>query len=173
MGFHKPAVSSPDDYVFDVIEMVLADGRTSLLFRKLVVETQIAADISATSVPGSMYPNLFLISATPRSPHTVAELEKAINDELELLKNKPLSRKELDKVLNNLEAGEINSMGSNGGLAYSLTEYEATVGTWRYMVEHRKKVAEVSPEDVLRVARTYFTRENRTVGFITKREATR
>ncbi|MBP1753019.1 MAG: peptidase [Geobacteraceae bacterium] len=173
MGFHKPAVSSPDDYVFDVIEMILADGRTSLLFRKLVVETQIAADISAASVPGSMYPNLFLISATPRSPHTVAELEKAINDELELLKNKPLSRKELDKVLNNLEAGEINSMGSNGGIAYRLTEYEATVGTWRYMVEHRKKVARVTPEDVLRVARTYFTRENRTVGFITKREATR
>ncbi len=80
---------------------------------------------------------------------------------------------ELKKVLNNLEADEIRSMGSNGGLAYRLTEYEATAGTWRYLAEHRKKVAEVKPEDVMRVARKYLTSKNRIVGFITKGEAAR
>jgi len=61
-------------------------------------------------------------------------------------------------------------MGSNGGLAYRLTEYEETAGTWRYFFEHRKKVAKVTPDDVMRVARKYLVRENRTVGFITKGE---
>ena len=63
-------------------------------------------------------------------------------------------------------------MGSNGGLARNLTEYEAIAGTWRYLIEHRKKVAEVKPEDVQRVARKYLTEENRIVGFITKKEVT-
>jgi predicted Zn-dependent peptidase len=61
-------------------------------------------------------------------------------------------------------------MGSNGGLARNLTEYEAVTGSWRYLIEHRQKVASVTPMDVVSVARKYFTKENRTVGFITKRQ---
>lgn len=173
VGFHKPAVSTPDDYVFDVIDMVLADGRTSRLYKKLVVEQQLATDVSTFTAPGNLYPDLFIISATPRSPHTVGELEAAIYKEIERLKKEPVSRRELDKVLNNMEAEEIRSMGSNGGLAYRLTEYEATAGGWRYLVDHRKKVAKVTPADVAGVARKYLVEENRTVGFITKREASK
>ncbi len=173
IGFHKPGLNTPDDYVFDVIDMILADGRTSRLYKKLVVEKQLATGVSTGSAPGSIYPDLFIISATPRAPHTVSELEKAIYEELELLKKEPVTAHELKKVLNNLEADEIRSMGSNGGLAYRLTEYEATAGTWRYLTEHRKKVAEVKPEDVIRVARKYLTSKNRIVGFITKGEAAR
>ena len=173
VGFHKPAVTTPDDYVFDVISMVLANGRTSRLYKKLVVEKQLATDVSAFTAPGNLYPDLFIISATPRSPHTVGELETAIYGEIERLKKEPVSRKEIDKVLNNMEAEEIRSMGSNGGLAYRLTEYEATAGGWRYLVDHRKRVAKVTADDVARVTRKYLVGENRIVGFITKREASK
>ena len=47
-------------------------------------------------------------------------------------------------------------MSSNGGLARNLTEYEAVTGTWRYLIEHRRKVAAVTPADVVRVARKYL-----------------
>ncbi len=171
IGFHKPTVPSADDYVFDVIDMLLADGRTSRLYKKLVLEKQLATDVSTAVAPGIKYPDLFIIAATPRSPHTVKEVEEAVYGELERLKTEPVTRRELQKILNKLEADEIHSMGSNSGLAYRLTEYEASVGTWRYMVDHRKKVAEVSPEDVSRIARKYLVRENRTVGYITKLEA--
>ncbi|NTW98684.1 MAG: insulinase family protein, partial [Geobacteraceae bacterium] len=67
------------------------------------------------------------------------------------------------------EYEEARRMGTNGGLARNLTEYEATTGSWRYMTEHRNKIAEVTPADIMRVAATYFTSENRTVGFITKK----
>ena len=60
-------------------------------------------------------------------------------------------------------------MGANGGLARNLTEYEALTGSWRYMIEYRRKVASVTPLDIQRVARNYFTQENRIVGFITKK----
>ena len=169
IGFHKPTLPSTDDYVFDVIDMLLANGKTSRLYKKLVEEKQLVTDVSTAVVPGTLYPNLFMIGATPRSPHTVKEVEEAIYTELELLKNEPVTERELQRILNNLEAGEIRSMGSNGGLAYRLTEYEATAGTWRYFFEHRQKVATVTPDDIMRVARKYLVRENRTVGFITKK----
>jgi predicted Zn-dependent peptidase len=170
IGFHKPTLPSNDDYVFDVLDMLLADGRTSRLYKKLVIEKQLATDVSTDVAPGILYPNLFIISATPRNPHTVKEVEQAIYQEVERLKTEPVNQTELQKILNNLEAAEIRTMGSNGGIAYRLTEYEASAGTWRYFTEHRQKVAKVTPGDVIRVARKYLDRENRTVGIITKRE---
>jgi len=170
IGFHKPTLPNNDDYVFDVIDMLLANGRTSRLHKQLVEEKQLATDVSTTTIPGTLYPNIFIISATPRAPHTVQEVEEAIYAELERLKREPVTERELQRILNNLEAYEISSMGSNGGLAYRLTEYEATAGTWRYFFEHRQKMARVTPDDVMRVARKYLVRENRTVGFITKGE---
>ena len=94
----------------------------------------------------------------------------AIYAELEQLKSEPVQQRELKRILNNMEASEIRSMGSNGGLAYRLTEYEATTGSWRNFFEHRKNVAKVTPEDIMRVAKKYLVRENRTVGYITKQE---
>jgi predicted Zn-dependent peptidase len=170
IGFHKPTLPHPDDLVFDVIDMILSDGRTSRLHKKLVVEKQLVTGVGAFTAPGHRYPNLFIISATPREPHTVKEVEDVVYEELEKMKNEPVTLKELQQVLNKLEYEEARQMTSIGGLARNLTEYEAIAGSWRYLIEHRKEVAGVKPEDIQRVARKYLTRENRIVGFITKQE---
>jgi len=170
IGYHKPTLPAPDDYVFDVIDMLLTNGRTSRLYQKLVLEKQLATAVSSFSAPGSRYPNLFIIGATPRAPHTVAELEGAIYAELDRLKKEPMTQRELQQILNQLEVQESSQMLSNGGLARNLTEYEAVAGGWRYLIEHRQKVAAITPADVMRVANQYFTRENRNVGFISKKE---
>ena len=169
IGFHKPTLPAPDDYVFDVIDMLLTNGRTSRLYKKLVQEQQLATSVSAFSAPGSRYPNLFIINASPRAPHTVAEVENAIYQELDRLKKEPMTANELQQVLNHLEYQESSQMSSNSGLARNLTEYEAVAGSWRYLIEHRQKVAQITAADVMRVAKQYFTRENRNVGFITKK----
>ena len=115
VGYHKPTLPDPDDYVFDVIDMLLAAGRTSRLYKKLVVEQQLATDIGAFSAPGSRYPNLFIISATPRAPHTVIELKEAIYTEIEKLQREPVSARDLQQILNKLEYEEVRQMGSTAG----------------------------------------------------------
>lgn len=171
MGYHKPAINTPDDYVFSVINMILSNGRTSRFYKDLVIEKQLATEIGVFDAPGSRYPDLFVISANPRAPHTVNEVEEAVLAELEQLKNEPVAERDLQRILNKIEYEEARRMGTNGGLARNLTEYEATTGSWRYMIEYRRKVAAVTPAEIQRVARAYFTRENRMVGFITKKGA--
>ncbi|MRR58795.1 MAG: insulinase family protein [Deltaproteobacteria bacterium] len=173
IGYHKPTIPEPDDYTFDVITMLLAEGKNSRLYKKLVVEKQLASEVSAFYGPASRYPNLFVISAVPRSPHSMEEVEAAIYEELEMLKHEPVRLRELQQVLNKLEADEVQALSTNSGLAYRLTEYESVAGTWRYLIEHRAKVAEVTPAEVLAAARKYLVPDNRTVAFIKKREATR
>jgi predicted Zn-dependent peptidase len=170
IGFHKPALGHSDDYIFDVIDAVLSDGLTSRLYTSLVREKRIAASVSSDSnYPGVRAPNLFVIGATPLAPHTTAEVEAAIYAELERLKTEPISPKEMEKVLNNLDADLVRALRSNGGLASQLALYQTVAGDWRYALKARDKIATVTAADVQRVASKYFTKSNRTVATLVKK----
>lgn len=170
IGYHKPGLGHPDDDVFDVIDAVLTDGLTSRLHQKLVREKRLAASVNSdANYPGVRAPNLFILTATPLAPHTVAEVEAAIYEELERLKREPVSAKELEKVINNLDADLVRALRSNGGLASQLALYQTVAGDWRYVLKSRDKIAAVTPADVQRVAARYFTKSNRTVGVLVKK----
>lgn len=170
IGYHKPALGHPDDDVFDVIDAVLSDGLTSRLHQTLVREKRLAASVgSDANHPGVRAPNLFIFTATPLAPHTTAEVEAAVYEEVERLKREPVSSKELEKVLNNLDADLVRGLRSNSGLASQLALYQAVAGDWRYILKSRDKVAAVTAADVQRVAKQYFTKSNRTVAVLVKK----
>ncbi len=170
IGYHKPTIGHPDDFVFDVIDEVLTEGVTSRLYSTLVRDKRLAASVlSDTNYPGVRAPNLFVIAATPLAPHTTAEVESAIYEELERLKTEPISAKEFERVLNGLDADLVRSLRSNSGLASQLAFYQTVAGTWRYVVNARARIAAVTPADVQRVASQYLTKLNRTVGVLVKK----
>ncbi|MFO0775290.1 MAG: pitrilysin family protein [Nitrospiraceae bacterium] len=169
IGFRKPGIGHPDDYVFDVIESVLTDGVTSRLHDKLIREQKVAVAVDAdTGFPGSRTPTLFTIHAVPRAPHTAAEVEAAVYAELERLKTEPVTEQELDKVRNNLDAGLTRSLRSSSGLAGSLAYYQTVFGDWRYVITGRDRIAAVTAADVQRVAALYLTKQNRTVATLVR-----
>jgi len=169
IGFHKPGAGHPDDAVFDVIESLLSDGRTSRLHKRLVQEQQRAASVSAFSnYPGAQYPNLFVIGATPRAPHSTTEIEQSLHEELARLKNEPVAPREMEKILNQIDAGLVRSLRSNSGMASRLAYFQAISGNWRETVTLRDRIAKVSPEDIRRVAAQYFTKSNRIVATLVR-----
>jgi predicted Zn-dependent peptidase len=169
MGFHKPTLPAHDDYVFDVINSILGNGRSSRLYESIVLEQHIAVQVGTSIGPGSRYPNLFIISGAPRYPYTVEDLERAIEREINKLKTEPVSKRELQKVLNQFEAELIRGMKTNSGLASILVSFETLAGDWRYITDHIEKVKQITPEDIMLTARKYFTEKNETFCFITKK----
>lgn len=170
IGYHKPGLGHPDDDVFDVIDGILTDGLTSRLETILVREKRLAASVgSDANYPGVRAPNLFILTATPLAPHTTAEVEAAIYAELERLKTEPVPAKELQKIVNNLDADLVRALRSNSGLASQLALYQTVAGDWRYVLRSRDKIAAVTAADIQRVAATYFTKSNRTVGTLVKK----
>jgi predicted Zn-dependent peptidase len=170
IGYHKPGLGHPDDDVFDVIDAVLTDGVTSRLHAKLVREKRLAASVNSdANYPGVRAPNLFILAATPIAPHTTAEVEAEIYHELERLKTEPVSSKELEKVINNLDADLVRALRSNSGLASQLALYQTVAGDWRYVLKSRDNIAAVTAADIQRVANQYLTKSNRTVGVLVKK----
>jgi len=169
IGFHKPGTGHPDDEIFDVIDSLLSEGRTSRLHKRLVQDKQLATGISAFSnYPGAQYPNLFVLGATPRAPHTAAEVEQAVYEELDRLKKEPVTPRELEKILNQIDAAQVRALRSNSGMASRLGYFQAISGDWRETFTRRDRIAKVSPEDIRRVAAHYFTKSNRVVATLVK-----
>jgi len=171
IAWHKPTMPDKDDYVFDLIDQVLGSGRTSRLYRSLVEEQKLATSVSVYGAPGSRYPNLFVIEAIPRYPHTVEELESAIYAELDKLKDEPVDEEELTKVRNRLLTDQLRQLRSNSGLARLLTSYQSLAGDWRYLVSYSAEIDKLSPEDLRDVANRYFTKANRTVVVLQREDA--
>jgi predicted Zn-dependent peptidase len=170
LGYHKPPPPVFVDYLFDMIESILTKGRTSRLFKILVQEKGLAESIQAANgLPGARYPNQFVIFATPRHPHTLGELEQAIELEIERLQREPVSESELEKIKNQIRADFIRGLDSNAGLAGMLSYYEALLGDYRYLAEYTATIDRITTDDILQAARTYLTPENRTVATLIKK----
>ena len=171
IGYHRPDVRDKDDLVFDVISFLLSNGMTSRFYQELVEKQQLAVDVNAiASFPGQKYPSLFVIFGVPLEPHTPQELETAIYAELEKLKTQPVDAHALQKVINNVEAGFIASLSSNSGLAEQLAFAQNVMGDWRAAERQLERVKTITADDVMRVAQTYFTEENRTVAWLIKQQ---
>lgn len=167
IAYHKPEASHPDDAVFDAITDILASGRTSRLYKKLIRDEKISISAGAfPGYPGNKYPNLFVFYSFPAQGHTNAENEKMILDEIEKLKTELVSEDELKKVKTLAKAGLIRSLQSNSGLAEQLCTYEFLMGDWRELFRSLERIEKVTVEDIKRVANEYFVDSNRSVAEI-------
>jgi predicted Zn-dependent peptidase len=172
MAFHKPTLPSRQDYVMDLLDALLTGGRTSRLYRRLVEEDQIAVSVSTSNgIPGARYPNLFLITAVPRYPHTNGEVESALIEELARISRQEVPLQELTRVRKKLRADMLRGLQSNSGLAGMLSYFAAVAGDWRYIATHLDVLEDISPAEIRETAARYFTAKNRSVVTLEKEES--
>jgi predicted Zn-dependent peptidase len=162
VSYHVPTVGHPDHYALDMLVAILGEGQASRL-EKALVEKGIAAYNWVSRGPGYRYPHLLGIWSAPLSGHGVAEVEEAIYRELERLKTEPVPERELERIRNRMEAEFWKGLGSNFAIAFQLSASQLIYGDWREALQVRQKLNALTPEDLMRAARTHFTPENRTV----------
>jgi zinc protease len=163
MHYHAPNLKSPDSFALDLLSVVLAGGRSSRLYHELVYKKRLAHGIDADYNAVSIDPAGFSISAQLLPGKNLAELEREIDRELEKVKSRLVSDKELQKAKNQVEAAFVFAQDSIYGQAMKIGYYEIT-GGWRQMDNYLDGIRKVTPEDIRRVARLYLDRDRRTVG---------
>lgn len=164
-GYHRPAITHPDNAVYDIIGSLLSDGRTSRLYKSLVEQQQLALGAQGFSgYPGDKYPNLMLFYALTAPGRNVDQVAVALRKEIDALKTQPVSPIELERVKTQARAGLLRSLDSNMGMAQQLLEYEVKTGSWRNLFKQLDQIAAVKQADIIRVAKETFVPENRTVG---------
>jgi predicted Zn-dependent peptidase len=166
-GYHRGSATDPDAAVYSVINGILSQGRTSRLYRSLVRDKKLAANIASfEAFPGDKYPTLFGVFGIPTPGHSAQDLVEPIHAEIDRLKNEDVTPEELQSVKTRDKAQLIRQLDSNAGLALQLASYQTRFGDWRELFHEVEKIDKVTAADVRRVANAMFTPENRTVTMI-------
>jgi zinc protease len=164
-AYHAPGFSHPDGYGLEVLSAILSGGKSSRLYKSLVYEKRLAIDADTGYSGLSKDPFLFLVDATAAPGNDIPEVEKAVYEEMEKIKNEPPSEFELKKAKNQLEAAFIMGQDSIYSQAMLIGRYEM-LGDWRLKDRYLEGIRGVKAEDVSAAASRYLTGENRTVGIL-------
>jgi zinc protease len=152
----------PDSYPLHLASKILSDGESSRIFKSLVYEKGIA--VSAFGGGNIIEePNLFFAVAVVQRGHTPAEAERALIAEFDRLREEPVAERELQRAKNQFFRDYItdreSTQGKAGQLAHAVViHHDVTTADGEVEIFSNLKVA-----DVQRVAKTYFTPENRFV----------
>ncbi len=160
-----PPFFAPGDAELDVLASILAGSKNSRLFKRLVYQLQIAQDVSAAQ-SSSALSSSFEIVATARTGHLLSELEKIIQEEVNRIKSEPPTRRELQRAVNQFEAGffdRLERISGFGGKADQLNSYFFHTGNPDYFNEDLSRYKALDPTDIQSVAQTYLRNDGRVV----------
>ncbi|HID81386.1 MAG TPA: insulinase family protein, partial [Thiotrichales bacterium] len=116
MGYQVPVLNNAEEkwepYALDVLAGILDGGSSARLSRELVRGQEIASAAGAGYSLSTKYGGQFLIEANPAKGRTIAEVEKAIEAEIEKLKTELVTPDELERIKTNVIADDIYALDS-------------------------------------------------------------
>ncbi len=155
LAWLTPRRFAPGDAALDVVADVLAGGKNSRLYKRLVYDMQIAQDVLAYQASQAIS-SYFLIVATPRPGHTLDELQKVIDEEITTLQRESPSEHEVQRALNQIEASFYNRMERLGGKADQLNAYYTSTGNPDWFNEDLARYRALSPSDIRAAADAFL-----------------
>ena len=164
--------SVPDGHVDEPALVVLGqllNGRTGRLYKALVEDQQVATSASGGQA-GFKFEGMFELRGTAKQGRTPEEVEAALFVELERLKTEPVGDRELQKVKNQNAASNFRDLRGNFQLMMQLLMRENYRG-WETINTDPPLYGAVTADDIMGVATTYFTPENRAVAIYYREES--
>ena len=129
--WNVPNSLSTDTSLLDLYSSVLADGKNSRLYNRLVYQDQIATDVTAFIQAGEIA-SMFIIQATANPGNDLTAVEAAIDEEMNRLLTEGPEQDELNRVRTQIRARFIRGIeriGGFGGKSDALARSEVYGGS--------------------------------------------
>jgi predicted Zn-dependent peptidase len=162
IGYKTVALGSKDDEALSVLGTVLASGRSSRLYEAIVRQKQLAPGVNA-GASQQRGTGLFRFTATLAPGKAIADLETAIWEEIEKVKNGPIAEWEIEKARNQSRRSLVGTLQSSLSRAILLSQDALYFNDPGRINSLPARIAAVTAADVQRVARMYLVPERRTV----------
>jgi zinc protease len=165
IGWHTPKAFDKGDAELRILGSVLADGKSSRLYKTLVYDKQLAQDVSANQTSQGLS-SVFSLWITAAPGKTLEEIEKVVDEELAKIAAEPVKAEEIQRVLNALETGVVSGLEKSGGfsgVANTLNHYNHFTGDPGYLSRDIARLREITGSDLQSAVKTYLKKENRVV----------
>jgi zinc protease len=167
MAFHMDKRLTPAYYTADIISDILSNGNSSRLYRRLIVEKGLFSELDAY-ISGSDEPGLFIVSGKLIEGKTYEEAINTIWDELHDISTNEIPAKELEKVINKVEANLIYSETSYLNKATTLAYFEL-LGDAENINKQTDFYRAITPQKITEVAKDLFQPTNCSTLFYRKK----
>ncbi len=172
LAWITPPQYTPGDTDLDLVSQILAGGKNSRLYKRLVYDLQIAQNVSAGQSSEALGSSFEIVVTAkpapgqpPKSPQAMIDEVKAIVDEeLERLRREPPAERELERALNQIEASffdRIERVGSFGGKADLLNAYFTATGNPDFFNEDLARYRARSVADLQAAVRHWLPADRR------------
>jgi zinc protease len=173
LAWLTPAQYRPGDAALDLVSLILAGGKNSRLYKRLVYDMQIAQDVAAFQASSALSSS-FQIVVTPRldrkdgksvTPQgAIDDVQRVVDEELDRLHREPPDARELERAVNQAEASfynAIEAVGGFGGKADRLNAYYVATGDPDYFNEDLARYRALSTSDIQAIALKFLRKDAR------------
>lgn len=162
IGYRLPEQTHADSYALEMLNSALS-GSTSSRMNKNIVEKKQLAMAAFSFAFGLEDPGLGLVAAIGSNGVDLLTLQKALDEEVISIQNELISQEEFEKLRNSVENNVISSNSSVAGIAENLAQNYMYMGSTALINNELSKYMAVTREDIQRVAKKYFTQDNRVI----------
>lgn len=166
VSWPTPPFFAPGDGDLDLVSHVLAGGKTSRLYKRLVYDLQIAQSVSAAQQSMELG-SVFEIVATAKPGHTADELLKVIDEELDKLRKAGVDASELGRAKTTIVADNLFELERSSARANRLNNYNHYVGDPNWLSKDLARTTEATPDGVAAAARGWLKEHDRVVTVVT------
>jgi zinc protease len=170
IGFHTPVIGQDkkawEPYALDMLAGVLDGGDSARFSSQLVRKERIAASADAGYDSVSRAPSLFTISATPYNGRSMAELKKALLEQIDKLKQNLVTPEEMERIRAQVIASDVYQRDSMFYQGMEIGMLTTSGVDWHLADEYVKHIKQVTPQQIQAVARKYLVPENMSVAIL-------
>jgi predicted Zn-dependent peptidase len=162
MAYHMPALGSPEYFALSVLALVLSHGESSRFYRQFIYDNNWITNFSV-GPNQNKGPELFYIWFQIQNEAEVDQVLRAIEEELDLLREKPIAQAELEKARNQIAYQFVGRLTKISQIAELLAHYALFFDDADRINSDLDRYLEVTQEDILQAAQQVFRPENRTL----------
>jgi len=162
MTYRIPGQGTPDYYAVSMLGTLLSQGQSSRLYKALVDEQEKAVAVGNFPL-GLEDPGVSIAYGIANMGVDVLGVEQAIDEQIAKVQNELISDEEFQKLRNQTENDFISSNSRVAGIAESLANYKMYFGDTNLINTELDRYLKVTKEDIMRVAKEYYHKDNRVV----------
>src|SRR5437763_16448668 len=165
MAWLTSPIFKPGDAEADLAATILGGGKSSRLYKKLVYEKQIAQDVSVNQ-QSLILGSVFTVEATAKPGVKPEDLEKAINEELDIFRSSGPTEAELERARNTIltqTISRLERLGGFGGVADRMNSYNHYLGDPGYLPRDLQRYTDASVAPVKKLADEKLANNERVV----------
>ncbi|HWB29279.1 MAG TPA: pitrilysin family protein [Vicinamibacterales bacterium] len=152
LAWLTPGFYEPGDAELDMVSGVLAGGKSSRLYKRLVYDLQLAQDVDAAQ-NSSRYGSIYTIIVTARPSQdppdqVLARLTAVVDEELDKLRVTPPDAREVERARNSIESSFYSRIETVAGKADQLNAYFTATGNPDYFAEDLGRYQSLAPDDI-------------------------